>query len=111
IIARPRRFDRILRIDSPDERLRAAYFARKLPDLSADERAKWVKLTEGLPFAALAELVISAMCLGNNLEESAALLHSLDTHHPSSSEFGDGSAKGKNKRGRHNGAPVGEIPF
>ena len=111
IIARPRRFDRILRIDSPEEQLRAAYFTKKLPDLSASERAKWMKLTEGLPFAALAELVISVMCLGHDLEESAALLHSLDTHHPSSSEFGDGAAKAKNKRGRRNGAPVGEIPF
>ena len=32
ITSRPRRFDRILRIDNPNARLRAAYFARKLTD-------------------------------------------------------------------------------
>jgi hypothetical protein len=113
IIARPRRFDRILRIDSPDDRLRAAYFDKKLPDVPPSERVKWVTLTEGLPFAALAELVISVLCLGNDLEESAALMRSLDTHHPSSSEFGDGSAKTrKNKPGQRNGARAGDgLPF
>jgi hypothetical protein len=87
IISRPRRFDRILRIDAPDAGLRGAYFARKVPTLSPAERERWVALTEGLPFAALAELVISVLCLGNDLEESAALLRNLDAHNPSSAEF------------------------
>lgn len=90
IVSRPRRFDRILRIDAPDARFRDAYLARKLPDQPAGERARWVDRTEGLPFAALAELVISVECLGNDLEESVALLKSLDTHAPSSLEFSDG---------------------
>jgi hypothetical protein len=90
IVSRPRRFDRILRIDAPDARFRDAYFSRKLPELAAEERARWVELTEGLPFAALAELVISVACLGNDLEESVALLKSLDAHTPSSLEFSDG---------------------
>src|SRR5262249_25457148 len=55
IIARPRRFDRVLRIDAPDAELRDAYFARKLPDLPAAERRKWVALSAGLPLAAPAE--------------------------------------------------------
>ena len=50
IVARPRRFDRILRIDEPDTRVRDAFFARKVPDLAAAERARWVALTDGLPF-------------------------------------------------------------
>jgi len=87
IVARPRRFDRLIRIDAPDELLRAAFFARKLPELSPAERQRWVGLTEGLPFAALAELVISVCCLGNDLDESAALLRSLDEGAPSSTEF------------------------
>jgi hypothetical protein len=87
IVARPRRFDRLIRIDAPDELLRAAFFARKLPELSPAERQRWVGLTEGLPFAALAELVISVCCLGNDLDESAALLKSLDEGAPSSCEF------------------------
>jgi hypothetical protein len=52
-----------------------------------------VALTDGLPFAALAEMVISVCCLGNDLEETAALLKSLDEHTPSSAEFAlNGSA-------------------
>jgi AAA+ superfamily predicted ATPase len=92
IVSRPRRFDRILRIDGPDARLRDAYFARKLPELSEEERGRWVRLTDGLPFAALAELVISVCCLGNGLEETAALLHDLDRNTPSSSEFANNGA-------------------
>jgi AAA+ superfamily predicted ATPase len=90
IISRPRRFDRILRIDSPDDRLRAAYFARKLPAQSAEERARWVGLTDGLPFAALAELVISVHCLGNEVEEAVTQLRGLDTHFPTSGEYAPG---------------------
>jgi AAA+ superfamily predicted ATPase len=89
IVSRPRRFDRILRIDAPDARLREGYFGRKVPDLSAVELANWVALTDGLPFAALAEMVISVRCLGNDLEESAKLLKSLDAHNPTSLEFAD----------------------
>src|SRR5262249_21715662 len=90
IVSRHPRFDRILRIDPPDARLRAAYFAGKLREQPAVERARWVELTEGLPFAALAELVISVECLGNDLEESVALLKSLDAQTPSSLEFSNG---------------------
>src|SRR5262249_5544418 len=92
IISRPRRFDRILRIDAPDTRQREAYFARKLPELSAAELEHWVQLTDGLPFAALAELVISVCCLENGLEETVELLRSLDQHTPSSCEFANNGA-------------------
>jgi hypothetical protein len=86
--------DRSLRIDAPDARLRAAYFAHKMPEQDPAERAHWVRLTEGRPFAALAELVISVKCLGHDLDEAVALLRSLDAHTPSSAEFA------------HSGAPV-----
>ncbi len=89
IVSRPRRFDRILRIESPDARVREAYFAGKVPDLKPTELAHWVELTSGLPFAALAEMVISVRCLGNGLEESAKLLKSLDAQSPSSLDFAD----------------------
>src|SRR5262245_45410140 len=104
IISRPRRFDRIHRIDAPDARMRDAYLARKLPELPAAEREHWVELTEGLAFAALAELIISVCCLNNDLQETVQLLRDLDSHTPSSSEFGDGSqAEGQ-------AAPQEEIP-
>lgn len=108
IISRPRRFDRILRIDAPDARLRQAYFARKLPELDRVELDLWVELSDGLPFAALAEMIISVCCLGNDLEKSANLLKELDSHNPSSSEFQDGNEEESQP------APVpalAELPF
>jgi hypothetical protein len=44
-------------------------------------------MTEGLSFAALAELVISVACLEHSLEDTIRLLRSLDDQHPSSREF------------------------
>jgi hypothetical protein len=86
ITARPRRFDRVLCIDAPDDALRDAYFARKLPDLSAAKRKRWVKLSESLSFAALAELIISVCCLDKDLAETAALLKDLESRQPSSDD-------------------------
>lgn len=88
IIARPRRFDRLLEIESPDAALREAYFSRKLPHLSRAERERWVDRSAGLPFAALTELVISVECLGHDLDDAAEVLHELDRHMPSSNTFG-----------------------
>src|SRR5262249_27722348 len=95
IISRPRRFDRILRIDAPDARMREAYFSRKVGELTPAEVAKWVDLTDGLPFAALAEMVISVCCLGNDLEGPAKLLKKLDEHNPTSLEFANSGAAGE----------------
>lgn len=88
IIARPRRFDRLIKIESPDALLRESYFAKKLPELPRGQLARWVELSEGLPFAALTELVISVECLGHELEAAARTLRELDRHTPSSDEFG-----------------------
>jgi AAA+ superfamily predicted ATPase len=94
IVSRPRRFDRIIKIEAPTARIREAYLARKLRDLPAGELARWVTLTDGLSFAALAELVISVACLGNNLEDTIRVLRSLDDQHPSSREFDRPGAMG-----------------
>jgi hypothetical protein len=88
IIARPRRFDRLLKIEPPDAGLREAFFAKKLPGLAAGERDRWVAASDGLPFAALTELVISVECLGHDLGAAAAALRELDRHTPSSDQFG-----------------------
>lgn len=88
IVSRPRRFDRIIKIEAPTADMRETYLSRKLPDLVHNgQLTHWVDLTEGLSFAALAELVISVACLGNNLEETVKLLRVLEDQHPSSKEF------------------------
>lgn len=88
IIARPRRFDRLIKIESPDASLREAYFARKMPELTGTQLTRWVEVSHGLPFAALTELVISVECLGHDLEAAAETLRELDRHMPSSDQFG-----------------------
>jgi SpoVK/Ycf46/Vps4 family AAA+-type ATPase len=88
IVSRPRRFDRIIKIEAPTAAIRETYLTRKLPDLATHGQMKhWVQMTEGLSFAALAELVISVACLGNSLEETVELLRQLDDQHPSSKDF------------------------
>jgi hypothetical protein len=86
IVSRPRRFDRVLQIGEPDERVRELYFARKLPELEPEELSRWVQASTGLSFAALAELVISVDCLGHDLDETAELLRNLDEQ-PAVPEF------------------------
>src|SRR5438477_3780663 len=48
IVSRPRRFDRIIKIESPSAAIRETYLTRKLPELAADELTRWVGVTEGL---------------------------------------------------------------
>jgi hypothetical protein len=89
IIARPRRFDRVLRIEAPDDPVRRAFFTRKMPELNDAEVRAWSSAAEGLPFAALAELIISVRCLGYDLDEAALNLRALDGNSPDSDFFSD----------------------
>ena len=86
LVSRPRRFDRVIKIDQPSEKLRREYFKMKLPKKENVER--WVKLTEGLSFAGMTEAIISVLCLGNRLEHSINVLKELEKNNPSSEEFG-----------------------
>ena len=90
-VARPRRFDRVVRIDAADEHTRRSYLVTKLPGADAAELERWVRATEGLSLAALAEAVISVRCLGNAFEETIALLRRMSTGRASSREFAPGA--------------------
>jgi len=85
IVARPRRFDRVLRIDHPDEAVRRVYFMNKFDDTTDIEN--WVSATKGLSFASLAEAVISVKCLGNSFEETMEVLRKMSKAHVSSGDF------------------------
>lgn len=78
IVCRPRRFDRVLKIEPPSAEVRQAYFARKMPELAGVELAEWVERTESLSFAARAEVVIGVGCLGNGLSETIEALRSME---------------------------------
>jgi AAA+ superfamily predicted ATPase len=113
IVSRPRRFDRIIKIEAPSTSIREAYFRKKLPELATNgQLVRWLQLTEGLSFAALAELVISVACLGNGLEETINLLRMLDDQHPHSKEFDRPGAMGFGPSRPSNGpASVSDLPF
>ena len=87
IIGRPRRFDRVYKIEAPSVAVRRAYFKKKLP--KGEDVEKWVGATEDLSFASLAEVVISVCCLGNGFEETIEKLKKLERGNPSSDESAD----------------------
>jgi hypothetical protein len=84
----------------PPERravVRDTLLARKLPDLTPAALARWVELSEDLPFTALTQLVISVECLDHELEAAAQALRELDRSTPNSDQFG-GAEAGEAKR-------------
>lgn len=86
IVGRPRRFDRLIEIQPPDENMRRQFFKKKL-NMSDDQLDVWVERTEGMSFASLSEAVISVCCLGNDFDETINRLNDLEN------EFETGGAK------------------
>jgi len=86
IVARPRRFDRVIKIGMPSAPVRKAYFIKKLK-IDEKEVEQWVKETHNFSFAAMAELVVLVKCFGNTFEQSIKDLRSLMTDKHSSDEF------------------------
>ena len=86
LISRPRRFDRVYKILPPSDKVRTDYLKSKLP--KSENLKKWVKGTEGISFAGLAEAIISVLCLGNGFKETLSLLKDMENGHPSSQDFG-----------------------
>jgi SpoVK/Ycf46/Vps4 family AAA+-type ATPase len=87
IVARPRRFDRIIKINNPEYPIRLEYFKRKLHMLPPEEIERWARATEGLAFSALAEMIISVTCLGIDFKEALNILKELATRKISSGDF------------------------
>lgn len=86
LVSRPRRFDRIIKVEMPDENIRRVFFNQKLK-INGDDVEKWVEASEGLSFAALSEMVIGVKCLKNDFEEVVSRLKAMATKRVSSSEF------------------------
>ena len=90
---------------------------RDKPFPRVSQLAHWVDLTDGLSYAALAELVISVACLGNSLEDTVEVLRMLDDQRPSSREFERPGAMGfgalRNQAGsqRRRADDEDDIPF
>jgi len=86
LVARPRRFDRVVYIGMPNESVRREFFRKKL-NLDKNDLDKWSKSTEGLSFAALADLVISVKCLDNDFSETVELLKDQSLAKASSDDY------------------------
>lgn len=86
LISRPRRFDRVIKINMPSALTRKTYLTTKLK-INGKELTGWVEKTEGLSFAALAELVISVKCLGNDFDKTLATLRKLGEQKVSSTDY------------------------
>jgi len=88
IVSRPRRFDRVVKVDVPSAPVRKAFFQKQVPKITAKKLDALVKNSEGLSLAALAEVVISTYCLGNTVEQTLQILKAMEARDPSSDEFG-----------------------
>ncbi|NBQ69785.1 MAG: ATP-binding protein [Nitrosomonadaceae bacterium] len=86
LVNRPRRFDRVIRIDWPSAAVRKMYFEAKLK-IPSNELDEWVAKTDKLSFAACAELVISVKCLGKDFNETVDLLKKQNKAKPKSSDY------------------------
>ena len=86
ITARPRRFDKLERIDNPSQIMRKEYFIKKL-QLTESELKKWVDISEGFSFAGLTDLIIGVKCLGNDLDEYANRIKKIIKGTISSTEY------------------------
>jgi hypothetical protein len=96
IVARPRRFDRVIRIDWPAASVRRHYFKHKLK-IDDAELDKWVSSTEKFSFAACAELVISVKCLDLDFDKTVDKLRKLnDVKKPNSDEYKDSTTNSGN---------------
>lgn len=93
IVSRPRRFDRVIKIGMPSDTVRLAYLQRKLTDATPEELDYLVRASEGFSFAALAEIIISVKCLGNDLENTLTVLKDMHNRNPNSREY-DGQSMG-----------------
>ena len=87
LVARPRRFDRVLEIGMPAQAVRKMYFEKKL-NVSEREIDKWVLATDGFSFAACAELVISVCCFEKKFEDAVEILKEMMTVQLHSRKYG-----------------------
>ncbi len=84
IVGRPRRFDRVYKIEALDEHARREFLKHKLP--KTEKVNKWVKKTEGLSIASISEVIISVLCFNKPIDEAVNIVKSLAEKHPTSEE-------------------------
>lgn len=89
LVNRPRRFDRVIRVEKPSQDLRRQYLQKKLELLGQVDEAKIEALLEasdGLSFSALTELVISTEIMDIPLEEAKVIVRKVEKNKHSSTD-------------------------
>lgn len=94
IVSRPRRFDRVVKVDVPCAGIRREFLAAQLPKVKKKDLEAMVMQTDGLSLAALSEMIISVYCLGNKLDDTIKILKALANGKPSSDDFSGDAAIG-----------------
>lgn len=112
IVSRPRRFDRVVKVDVPGDKMRREFLKAQLPRMTTKQLESVVARTTGLSLAALSEMIISVYCLGNSLDDTIKILKALANGQPSSSDFKTdpaiGFASEFGKGNDEDGATIGE---
>ena len=85
VVSRPRRFDRIIKIEEPNSEVRRKYFKEKLK-LNGNEIEEYVTASKGFTFASLSDLVISTKCFEISIEDATQRLRDLEKN-KSSDEY------------------------
>lgn len=93
IVARPRRFDRLIKILPPSAIVRREYFSKKFK-VTDEELDQWVEASNDFTFAAMTDLVISVKVLGYPFDESIKKLQDLILKRTPSSEDFNGTQVG-----------------
>ncbi|HWY33017.1 MAG TPA: ATP-binding protein [Nitrosopumilaceae archaeon] len=69
LVNRPSRFDKVIKIDMPNEATRRMYLQAKEKSLEGEELEKWVKLSKDFSLAHLKEMIVAVKCLDQDLDE------------------------------------------
>ncbi len=72
---RPSRFDKVVRIGTPNAEARAIYL--KSRDIPEDDVERIVDLTEGMSIAHLKEIIVSVYCLGDAMKDVVERLRKM----------------------------------
>lgn len=106
LVNRPRRFDELVKIGPPDRNIRRAYFLRKMPEIGTAELDQWVRLSRGMSYGALADMIVCVRCLDYGLEQAAERLRQHLTRRPD----GQRDFKGAQKVGFNGNGHAGGLP-
>lgn len=81
LMSRPRRFDRIIKVNPPNAALRSKFFKAKIPNVPQEEVVQLVEASDGFSYAALADLVASVYCLKKPVAEAVNSLKTMLSIH------------------------------